>query len=122
VFIVLNSGLTSGLDIFTAGELMFTISDVVRDICVDDMPNDEMREIFELVGPDAMVKLIECWGGLQVYLPKDGLIKWKKRKILAEYNGRNTRELARRYSVSVSWVYSIIDANRAIVHQERLPL
>lgn len=114
--------MNSGLDIFTAGELMFTISDVVQDICIDDMPNEEMREIFEQVGPDAMVKLIQCWGGLQVYLPKDGLIKWKKRKILAEYNGRNTRELARRYSVSVSWVYSIIDANRAIVHQEKLPL
>jgi Mor family transcriptional regulator len=87
---------------------MVNLSEVAKDIQAEDMPSDEMREIFDLIGPDAMVKLATSWSGVSIYFPRDVLLGWKRKRILKEFTGANSRELARRYGVSVRWVYVVL--------------
>jgi Mor family transcriptional regulator len=95
----------------SAGGLMVNLFEVAKDIIPDDMPSAEMKEIFDLIGPDAMVKLATSWSGVSIYFPRDVLIGWKRRHIVKEFTGANSRELARRYNVSVRWVYTVIGEN-----------
>lgn len=56
--------------------------------------------------------MIDLFGGIQVYLPKESsfkkLVVYKM--IYSEFNGRNTRELANKFSMSTQAVHRIIKA------------
>lgn len=82
----------------------------------EDEPGDlnqlegNTRELIDVVGFHNALKLIEYFGGTAIYIPK-----WERafkilrnRRIVAEFDGFNTRELARRYRVSESTVRNIV--------------
>ncbi|BFU65363.1 Mor transcription activator family protein [Rodentibacter abscessus] len=54
--------------------------------------------------------IAQCWGGEVIYIPRNLvlLLSERDRKIFNEFNGSNQRELARKYNVSMQWVYHII--------------
>ncbi|MEA5313393.1 Mor transcription activator family protein [Vibrio parahaemolyticus] len=56
--------------------------------------------------------MIHLFGGIQIYLPKEAsfkkLVVYKM--IYSEFNGRNTVELAEKYSMSKQAVYRIVKA------------
>ena len=53
---------------------------------------------------------INNWGGQNVYFPM-GMV-WKvsqrDREIFLEFDGRNHHELARKFGVSLQWIYSVV--------------
>lgn len=55
-------------------------------------------------------RMMQVWGGQNVYFPM-GMV-WKvsqrDREIFREFNGRNHHELARKFGVSLQWVYSVV--------------
>lgn len=55
-------------------------------------------------------EMIEDFGGEVIYIPKGILIPLSGRDlaIWREFNGKNHNELARKYDVSVAWVYKIV--------------
>lgn len=50
------------------------------------------------------------WGGEVIYIPRNLvlLLSERDKKIYDEFNGMNHRELARKYNVSMQWVYAIV--------------
>lgn len=61
---------------------------------------------------------VEDFGGEVIYIPKSILLPLSGRDwaIYNEFNGDNHNELARKYKVSVAWVYKIIKR----VHKEEI--
>jgi Mor family transcriptional regulator len=54
------------------------------------------------------------WAGQSIYFPK-GLsyrLSLRDRKLFADFNGVNHNDLAKKYGVSIQWVYKIIKAVR----------
>jgi Mor family transcriptional regulator len=62
------------------------------------------------IGEAVACQMMTVWGGQNVYFPM-GLI-WKAsrrdREIFADFNGHNHHELARKYKISVQWIYAVI--------------
>lgn len=52
------------------------------------------------------------WGGQNVYFPMGlaGRLSRRDREIFEAFNGTNHSDLARRYSVSLQWIYKIVKA------------
>lgn len=75
----------------------------------DDLP-PEFREVADAIGMDAAMKLVRIRGGEGLYIPKAEKIARaaRDRAIRAEFDGTNHRELARRYDLTVSWIYVIL--------------
>lgn len=72
----------------------------------------ELREIGEVIGVPALMRLLERYQGQQIYLGKfDGpaFRRLRRKRILAEFTGQNQTELARKYGTSVRHVYRILD-------------
>ena len=64
------------------------------------------RDIAEAIGPENFVRLAEVVGGATIYIPKpESLVRpVRDARIKDEFNGYNTIELARKYSVTERWV------------------
>lgn len=62
------------------------------------------------IGIDIAQKMAQNWGGEVIYIPRNLLMALNERdmKIYEEFNGNNHRELARKYNVSMQWVYKIV--------------
>ncbi|MDR5610759.1 MULTISPECIES: Mor transcription activator family protein [unclassified Arsenophonus] len=62
------------------------------------------------IGDAVASQMMAEWGGQNIYFPM-GLM-WKinqrDREIFADFNGHNHRALARKYEVSLQWVYSVV--------------
>lgn len=84
-----------------------------NDIQLDDL-NPDFREIAEAIGLEQALKLAEVVGGGPVYIPSVENIfrESRNRAIRAAFNGRNYRELARRYRLSISWIRTIVNGSR----------
>lgn len=77
---------------------------------------DELyREIAEEIGVENILKLSKIIGGTTFYLPREDrlLLPLRDKKILEEYNGYNTLELAKKYEVSQRWVRQIVAKNQS---------
>lgn len=83
--------------------------DEAANIQLDQLP-DDLREVFEVVGPELGLRLVERFGGLSVYFPKRDrlLIPERNAAIRREFNGSNIRDLVRRYNLSDSYVRRIL--------------
>lgn len=70
----------------------------------------EQRELAETVGLDAYKKLIEHFGGCQLYVPKlETVLKEARNKEIKEnFTGFNYRELAKKYHVSEMTIRKIV--------------
>lgn len=66
--------------------------------------------VAEQIGEAVADCMMQAWGGQNVYFPM-GMV-WKvsqrDREIFQEFDGRNHYELARKFGVSVQWVYSVV--------------
>ena len=79
------------------------------EIRIEDLPPD-FREIAESIGLDPALRLVQARGGEGIYVPKAEKIcrAARDRAIRAEFNGRNHRQLARKYDLTVAWIRAIV--------------
>ena len=85
-------------------ELAQHTSETVREI-IDIEP-----AVADQIGQAVANRMMQVWGGQNVYFPM-GMV-WKvsqrDREIFQEFDGRNYHELARKFGVSLQWVYSVV--------------
>ncbi|EBT6969480.1 DNA-binding protein [Salmonella enterica subsp. enterica serovar Poona] len=85
-------------------ELAQHTSETIREI-IDIEP-----AIADQIGQATANRMMQVWGGQNVYFPM-GMV-WKvsqrDREIFHEFDGRNHHELARKFGVSLQWVYSVV--------------
>ena len=83
-------------------------------------------DVAEHAGNEAADHIATHWRGQHIYVPKEVSKKALSRhlQIYAEFNGRNYSELARKYDISLTWMYKIIKMTREAEmrrRQHRLP-
>ena len=79
------------------------------EIRISDLPG-EVREIAKLIGLQPALQLSHTYSGECVYFPKIEAITRavRDRAIIAEYNGRNIKELAHKFNLSTRGIRMII--------------
>lgn len=84
----------------------------MRDLVIqpDDL-NEEQQHLAELIGLDNFAKLVQVFGGTNIYIPKAEAFgrTMRNEKIRQEYNGRNIKSLAVKYGLTERQVYKLID-------------
>lgn len=81
-----------------------------KDVQIDDLQNHTIRDLAEVVGVEAAVEIVATYSGMVIYIPKlDSVYRaMRDRKIREEYDGYNSRQLAKRYNVTESWVRRLV--------------
>lgn len=76
------------------------------DVQPEDIKSETMRDLAGVIGFEALMKLVEAYSGMVIYVPKaDSVLSAiRDRHIREEFDGTNGRKLAIRYNVSESWV------------------
>ena len=66
-------------------------------------------------------EMAHAWGGLNVYFPKGSYFKAQERdlQIYNDFTGANHGELAKKYDVTVQYVYKAVAHCRAERHQNK---
>ncbi|HJU70346.1 MAG TPA: Mor transcription activator family protein [Paucimonas sp.] len=66
------------------------------------------------VGREIAERMASHWGGQNIYFPMGLSYKLSKRdhQIFDDFNGVNHSELARKYGVSLQWIYKVVKAIR----------
>lgn len=79
------------------------------DIKVQDLP-PAFQQLAEEFGAPVVFKIIEKMGGEYIYIPsmKTVLKNVRDRLICEEFDGKNYRQLARKYSISMTHVREVI--------------
>ncbi|MDK9603481.1 Mor transcription activator family protein [Lelliottia wanjuensis] len=70
-------------------------------------------------------RMMHAWGGQTIYLPKGMVFMASARdyKIWQECDGRNYRELAKKYNLTLQWIYSVVKKiQRAESARRQFPL
>jgi len=79
------------------------------DVVLASVP-PQVRELIELIGLAAAIRLIDAFQGQQIYIPKsEGA--WRQLRddrIRNEFTGANHRALAQRYGLTTSTIYEIV--------------
>ncbi|MDA8140382.1 MAG: hypothetical protein M0036_17180 [Desulfobacteraceae bacterium] len=85
------------------------MTNTVANIEITDLPED-LRQIAEIIGLPALLALSARMGGDSIHIPHPARLATaaRDRAIRAEFNGRNYRELAIRYGLTVRWVRVIV--------------
>ena len=62
------------------------------------------------IGEAVANRMMQVWGGQNVYFPMGQVwrVSMRDREIFNEFNGKNHHELARKFGVSVQWIYSVV--------------
>ncbi len=83
---------------------------IIPEISIEDMP-ESYQDVAITIGVEAAVKLAAKHGGIPCYVPQLDALLRKKRDaaIRREFNGRNYRQLARKYGLTEVWIRAIID-------------
>ena len=71
-----------------------------------------------------MAKIIaKRWGGQSVYIPKNlaSFITERDYRVWKDFNGKNIRELARKYNLSEQWIYAIVGRVQKLESKRRQP-
>lgn len=80
----------------------------------EDIPHN-VREIAEVIGAEAMMKLVEVYGGANLYIPREFLTKtgMRRSEIRKKYAaGMSTLELSLAYGISQRAVQAALDMRR----------
>lgn len=79
------------------------------DIQPDDIPAG-YRDVVDAIGLESALLLVEQMGGGPLYVPtrKEICRGARDRAIRAEFNGRNHRDLAKKYNLSLTWIRVIV--------------
>lgn len=78
----------------------------------EDLPDNTSRELAELFGVETAISFLENFGGCTIYVPKLDctLSPYRNKKILEGFHeGQDIRHLARRYGVTQSYIYRLIN-------------
>ena len=74
------------------------------------------RAIADHIGIEAFNKLLWLCGGEHLYIPKTDKV-WRRernKRIIADFNGGNIKELARKYSLSERRIQQIVNESREV--------
>ncbi len=68
------------------------------------------KEYEELIGIENLIILSHVFGGSNIYIPKEKELQKREiyKKIVKEFTGENTKELAEKYCISERTVYRMI--------------
>lgn len=102
-------------------ELLLDLADRTARILQERIDIDQ--DLAAHVGSELARSIAESWGGQTIYVPQ-GLgmfVHERDEKIYREFNGTNHAELARKYKISMQWVYSIVKKMRAIKIKQMQP-
>ena len=71
---------------------------------------EELYWLYELVGMDHFLKIIDTAGGEFLYFPKRSTLErtLRRQAIAKEYDGSNVRQLARKYGLSDRHIRTIL--------------
>ncbi len=94
----------------------------MRDFIIqpDDL-NEEQQHLAELIGLDNFAKLVQVFGGTNIYIPKPEAFgrSVRNEKIRQEYNGCNIKTLATKHNLTEMQIRNILGdlaySNRARV-------
>lgn len=66
------------------------------------------------VAKEVADRMAAHWGGQNVYFPmgQAGKVSQRDRQIYEEFNGTNQSDLARKWGMSLQWIYKIVKAVR----------
>ncbi len=80
-----------------------------EELTLDDL-QQQHREYAEVIGLDNLLKLADNFGGTSIYIPQRRELMKNKvyAAIYKEFNGSNLPELTKKYGVSKSTVYKIV--------------
>ncbi|WP_440217218.1 Mor transcription activator family protein [Chromobacterium piscinae] len=93
-------------------ELLSDLSDHIAE-ALQELASIE-REVGEQLGSEIANRMAAHWGGQNIYFPMGLSVRLSKRdrKIFEEFTGDNHGDLARKYGVSLQWIYKIVKAVR----------
>lgn len=82
---------------------------LVEETTLDDI-SETYRPVVEIIGIERFIELSEYARGDQLYFPKTETIiaPARNRRIKAEYNGYNEKELADKYELTVRHISNIL--------------
>lgn len=102
-------------------ELLMDLADKSAKILQECIEIDP--EIANHVGSQIARNIAESWGGQTVYIQKGmGMFAHERDlQIYKEFSGNNHAELARKYKISMQWVYVIVKKMQAIKMREVQP-
>lgn len=91
-----------------APEILLDLAEQVRAELVKNHNMDEQQA--RKIGVDVALKIANNWAGELIYIPQSVALMSSERNlaIWREFDGKNHRELARKYGVSMQWVYKVI--------------
>lgn len=78
-----------------------------REIRLDEIPED-LKDLVELVGMDAVLKMMEYLGGCVIYVPARSFRRARNRYIRERFTGDNANDLARETGVTLRHVYRVL--------------
>lgn len=83
--------------------------ELLEDTKIEEL-QEEMQAIANLIGLENLLKLSHYVNGSQIYIPIPEAIlrKARNRKIKAEYNGCNTKELSQKWHITEDRVKKIL--------------
>jgi hypothetical protein len=72
--------------------------------------SSEYQQIVELIGMDGFLRLVEQFGGYQLYIPKyEGLLRNARNEEIREaFTGYNIDDLARKYNLTTRYIRYIV--------------
>ncbi|EEQ6524719.1 DNA-binding protein [Escherichia coli] len=82
-------------------------------------------DIAEQIAVAVANHMMQAWGGQTIYLPKGMVFMTSARdyKIWQECDGRNYRELAKKYNLTLQWIYKVVKKiQRSESARRQLPL
>jgi len=84
------------------------------EIISDDMPNEIMKEIYEICGKDTALSLLEYQRGVVIQVPTRAFDKLKKRMVGEFYDGTTAsiRRICRKFNISDTRVREILKEQR----------
>ena len=92
------------------------LSIIAADIAIESLPR-EYQVVAEIIGMENALKLAQHIGGGRIYYPKiESLMRdARDARIRAEFTGGNHRDLARKYSLTETWIREIVQRKPADV-------
>lgn len=74
----------------------------------NNCPDQESKEMASAL----MEQIAHNLSGITIYIPRLMVLQKRNAQMVKEFNGRNQRELAKRYDVSLMTVYNVLSAAR----------
>jgi len=93
-------------------ELLIDLAQNIAHVLAELIELDQERG--EHVGQEVANRMSAHWGGQLIYFPIGTAIKLSARDLAIwnDFTGQNHSDLARKYGVSLQWIYKIVKAMR----------